>query len=233
MGKSALELSGATHYDLIFMDVGLPDISGDEITRRIRAMEYDGEMRVPILALSAHIDVKGKMNCMKSGMNAIFIKPILPDKIGLILQTFIPKYVSKKSFAPATLAARYNDTPADQFHIEGKAIDIPLGADIMAETETKSREMIDMYHERISKELPTLEAAYAKKDWEAIQGLAHRMKGATSYLGIPRLRQACSVLEQSIQTSCTENYEALYQQLLTEIANFKRAYKALTPLGAD
>lgn len=90
-GEMALELATTQHFDFIFSDVGLPDISGIEFTQQLRSFEKKhARSPVPIVGLTAHGDGKTHMECLKAGMNDIMIKPLsLP-----ILKAMIAKYTS-------------------------------------------------------------------------------------------------------------------------------------------
>ena len=89
-GKTAIELFQNDHYDIVFMDVGLPDIDGYEVARRIRLFELNQETHVPIIALTAHVDEENKQHCINVGMNAVLSKPLNKDKAKDILNAFIP-----------------------------------------------------------------------------------------------------------------------------------------------
>jgi signal transduction histidine kinase/AmiR/NasT family two-component response regulator len=88
-GKMAIQLAKNNVYDLIFMDIGLPDIDGYETTRQIRLNELN-KKHVPIVALTAHLDEDNKQFFIDSGINAMLSKPLLKDKAKDILNSFIP-----------------------------------------------------------------------------------------------------------------------------------------------
>lgn len=75
-GKEALKLFKKRKYDIILMDVGLPDISGIEVTAKMRAMENKNQNKTPIFALTTHSDPKIHQKCLDAGMNEVAIKPI-------------------------------------------------------------------------------------------------------------------------------------------------------------
>ena len=90
-GQQGIELFQSKKYDLIFMDIGLPDMSGIEVTRKIRALELarDEERHTPIVASTAHIDEGNKKTCLNVGMQAVFTKPITDEQAHSILSEFI------------------------------------------------------------------------------------------------------------------------------------------------
>ena len=69
-------------YDLIFMDVGLPDISGIEATRQIRK----NGVTCKIVVLTAFIRADVKDECLTAGVNLVAAKPITPDKLSRIVR---------------------------------------------------------------------------------------------------------------------------------------------------
>ena len=75
------------HYDLIFMDVGLPDITGIEVMSKIR----ETGNQTPIVVLTAYTGSDVKNKCFAAGADAVFTKPISVEKLGEILKDFVNK----------------------------------------------------------------------------------------------------------------------------------------------
>ena len=101
-GKLAVQLAGKNLYDLIFMDIGLPDIDGYEVTKRIRLNEFNKE-HVPIIALTAHVDEENKKHCISIGMNAVLSKPLKKENAEDILNSFIPYRRDKLNAETSTI----------------------------------------------------------------------------------------------------------------------------------
>lgn len=91
-GEEALRAM-ENHYDAIFMDVGLPDCDGLEVTRRIRRMHYD-KSSVPIIAMTAHVSEHDKRLCFESGMDDFISKPISYESLQKVLQRCVLKTVA-------------------------------------------------------------------------------------------------------------------------------------------
>ena len=91
-GLQALKLSFTNHYNLIFMDLGLPDISGITTTKLIRSFADPKFSGVPIVALTAHVDESYKAECLKAGMNGFLIKPVN----GKDLRRYFDMYLSAR-----------------------------------------------------------------------------------------------------------------------------------------
>lgn len=86
-GAEALDQVDKNSYHLIFMDIGLPDISGVAVTKRIRGLEDVGKKNVPIIALTSHVNKRN--TCLGVGMQEILNKPINHVDI----QSVISKYI--------------------------------------------------------------------------------------------------------------------------------------------
>ena len=75
-GKTALELSGKEEFDLILMDVQMPEMDGLEATAAIRVRERSSGKHVPIIAMTAHAMVGDRERCLAAGMDSYASKPV-------------------------------------------------------------------------------------------------------------------------------------------------------------
>lgn len=85
-GNDALRMYDSHKYHLIYLDLGLPDISGIEVALRIREIESETKNRTPIIALSAHVNNEIKEGCLKAGMDDVFSKPLIANQALKIIQ---------------------------------------------------------------------------------------------------------------------------------------------------
>ena len=90
-GEQALELIKDNDYDLIFMDIGLPDMPGTEVTKQIRAQEKDGK-HIPIITLTANRNQDDFPGYIDAGMDEVIVKPLTPENA----RTTFAKYVQHK-----------------------------------------------------------------------------------------------------------------------------------------
>lgn len=89
-GLDALNKFKQASYDLVFMDVGLPKMSGIEVAAAIRKHEGNDKY-TPIVALTGFSQEEDKANCLAAGMDAVATKPITPD----LLKRFLQQWISK------------------------------------------------------------------------------------------------------------------------------------------
>lgn len=85
-GRAAIDAVERQSFDLVFMDVQMPEVDGFEATREIRRREQ-GRARLPIIALTAHAMSGDRERCLAAGMDAYMTKPINPDELDELLET--------------------------------------------------------------------------------------------------------------------------------------------------
>lgn len=90
-GEEALLKANQT-YELIFMDIGLPDKDGIEVTHEIR--KRCSAEQLPILALTAHIENERRESCFAAGINDILKKPASKEDLALAISQYLSKTVA-------------------------------------------------------------------------------------------------------------------------------------------
>lgn len=88
-GSDALRKWQAGDFDLILMDLQMPEMDGMEVTRSIRAEERAGAKHICIIGLTAHVRREIREECLASGMDRVLVKPIkMPDLFSAIDECF-------------------------------------------------------------------------------------------------------------------------------------------------
>lgn len=87
-GKQALVMQAKTPYDLIIMDVQMPEMDGYMTTQEIRKREK-GKKRSPILAVTANALVGDREKCLEAGMDDYLSKPVELDKLEATLKKYL------------------------------------------------------------------------------------------------------------------------------------------------
>ena len=88
-GIEALKLFFENKYDLIFMDLGLPDINGITLTKLIRSYEKKDSFPVRVVATTAHENDGHRQECVNAGMNAFLVKPVAVNEVESIINELI------------------------------------------------------------------------------------------------------------------------------------------------
>ena len=90
-GREALSLLEAGRFDMVLMDVRMPDMDGFAATAAIRARERATGIRVPIIAMTAHAMKGDEERCLQAGMDDYVSKPIDPAKLFAALERLAPQ----------------------------------------------------------------------------------------------------------------------------------------------
>lgn len=213
-GTNALELIEKNHYDLIFMDIGLPDTNGHDLTKEIRSREWKLDQHIPIIALTAHIDDENKQKCLEYGMDAVLSKPLSYDTARDIINAFIPVRHSKKGKQETNGTKIESNSPLE---IQGDAIDIVMGAKILNSSTDVAKKMIHLFIVEFQNDLPDLISAKNADDWKKIQSLVHKHRGSSLYCGIPRMQIAMQRLDELLISNKTELRTEMLQVAINEL----------------
>jgi two-component system aerobic respiration control sensor histidine kinase ArcB len=88
-GQDAIKAYQHKHYDLIFMDIGLPDIDGCEVVKSMRKLPRFLHKTPVIIALTSHVGEEQKRQYMDVGMNGVYTKPLSMERCNEIIQRFL------------------------------------------------------------------------------------------------------------------------------------------------
>jgi len=178
-GKEALALAQAEKFDLVFMDVQMPEMDGLAATAGIRETEKSSGAHLPIFAMTAHAMKGDRERCLEAGMDGYITKPV---RFSDIEQT-----LSGLATAPAPLPK-----PAAEAASWNKAEAL---ARIGDDTELL-QELCQIFLEESPKLMLKLQQAMAAGDSDAVMRAAHSLKGESSYLGAGGTSQAARQLEE-------------------------------------
>jgi CheY-like chemotaxis protein len=80
-GRKAIEAMGVQHFDLVLMDVQMPEMDGIEATMAIRSAELGSSRHMPIIAATAHALKEDRDRCLNSGMDGFLTKPLQEEAL--------------------------------------------------------------------------------------------------------------------------------------------------------
>ncbi len=248
-GREAIERIRDEVFDVVLMDVQMPDLDGFETTRRIRQTLPEPACSTPIIAMTAHAMSGDRLRCLDAGMNDYVSKPYTPEQLFAAVESIVTK-PSKLDSSDDDLGLPSNKLPAptplanlaetlDGFQGEATnrsdSITSISEADIddvdtvvLWQTLGDDPEILQLMSKTFAEQWPTqvadLSAAIAERDARRVADCAHQLKGSAAALGATGLQRAAGALEtEARQWQETERRDD--QEL--PIENWKTASKTL------
>jgi two-component system, sensor histidine kinase and response regulator len=211
-GNDALSLLAKQSFDLVLMDIQMPEMDGLTATHEIREREKRTLSRVPIIAMTAHAMKGDRERCLEAGMDGYVSKPIDKKELEWAIAGAVPQIdvvIIEPSAKPEEENTVANSLLAWDFanSLEG------LGGD-----EQLLREVIGIFLEEIPKHLASLRQAIADGNAEALFRTAHSFKGELGYLGISELSRKAGELEEMGRKSDLEHAAGVFAVFEKEIS---------------
>ncbi|MFM0322378.1 ATP-binding protein [Caballeronia glebae] len=198
-GKSALARwrAGPRAFDIILTDCSMPEMSGEELARTIRADEakHPATRAVPIVGLTANAQPEAALRAISSGMNACLVKPLGLDALREALLA-----ATRDGRAP--VASRGAVTAHDAAHeFDAPAFD----SAILASFGDQAATLVDTLKSANAQDLADAHAAFAHSDHAHLRDIAHRMKGAAAVIGAAPFMRACVALQRDCDQAVDED----------------------------
>lgn len=216
-GDDAFELIKANVFDLIITDIGLPGISGTELTRLIRAWEIENKRTPqPVIGLTGHAREAAYDECIASGMNDVFTKPANLELIQNLIKRFTPSpYVNNDSKGAQTTSELSGPTEEELFQLEHYPLfDPQVALKQVTDLSILIQILKDYLGDPGRKDILLLHTAYDEKDWTQIVSLVHKLRGSALYMGAGRLQYACKYLEGYYKENHQSLLDKFYYQLI-------------------
>jgi CheY-like chemotaxis protein len=110
-GMRALDLVGAERFDMIMMDIQMPEMDGYEATRRIRENEKRTGRHTPIVAMTAHALAGDRERCLAAGMDGYLAKPYDPPQLWEVLSRLGPARAARQGSQTDAIADPAGTSP--------------------------------------------------------------------------------------------------------------------------
>jgi CheY-like chemotaxis protein len=160
-GREAVDLVRRSQFDVVLMDVQMPELDGFEATAILRAAEAETAKRLPIIAVTAHAMEGDRQRCLAAGMDDYVSKPIDPDRLEAAI-------------------LRWTGTPPDFEH--ARALDLAQGDESVLES------IVKLFLEQTPERLNAIHRALDARDADGLERSANAMEDAAVSLAMPRLR---------------------------------------------
>lgn len=217
-GLEAISAVFQKKYDLVLMDIQMPEMDGYQASLKIRQQEKTRNIppRI-IIAMTAHAMQGDKQKCLDAGMNDYVTKPIDTK----ILMSTILKWLGSDQEKPITTFSAKEDSTSDvdqwfTRHLDG--IDIVEGINRFGGNKTIYRSLLIEFGERCPQLREELNAAITKDNHEAVKNIIHNIKGMAGNLSAKSIFLTTKEVERKISktsnlTECSVELATLQEQL--------------------
>ena len=214
-GQEALIAWKAEPFDLILMDVQMPNVNGFEATAGIRALE-NGKAHIPIIALTAHAMKGDRDACLEAGMDGYITKPIkaeiLFEEIDRVMST-LPQYTAP---LPVDGAQVTPDVPAVSTFDPAGALATMEGDHELLD------EIAAVFLDDYPRQMELLRAALAEHNADEVQRIAHSLKGSVAGFAAESARQSAYALERIGKSGNLDDAPAALAEMEARFAEFAR-----------
>jgi signal transduction histidine kinase/CheY-like chemotaxis protein/HPt (histidine-containing phosphotransfer) domain-containing protein len=215
-GLEALTALEKNPYDLILMDVQMPEMDGFETTAAIRRMEKEKGGHVPIVAMTAHAMKGDRERCLEAGMDDYLSKPIQPKELIEMIERQL------KGTRPGETEVAPSERAEEPEVFDRKALLERLDGD-----EEIFKEIIATFLDDAPHQIEKLKKALQERDASRVERQAHLLKGAALNIGGNGLQNAAWELEMAAREGNLTSAQSLVAMLDREFEKLKGALAGL------
>ncbi|MDY0325394.1 MAG: response regulator [Candidatus Cloacimonadaceae bacterium] len=228
-GKVVVRMVQEQIFDVVLMDVQMPEMDGYDATRAIRGLAPPVQ-QIPIIAMTAHAMKGDEEKCLAAGMNGYVAKPITQERLFRTLWRWTRARKEAPKGPEAALA-----TPAPALLKEGELPESLPGLEIGAAMRALSfepdvfRRILFKFFETNQTTLSSIRAAIAAGDNKALRYLAHSLKGSAGNIAAIELESAARELEViaqqegdlAVAPELINRFESALNQVLASIQSLE------------
>ena len=233
-GLQALNALSEASYDLVLMDVQMPEMDGIEATSALRAREHGTGNRQPVIAMTALVMQGDRERCLAAGMDGYLTKPIRPRALDEVLDQYIS--LKRKARAPHELAGSSHEQSAkpagqtsstpDQILGTAKSESPAVKQDSIAGHELLERvggdreflaELVALFREDGPKQLNKIKTALENHDSQEATRSAHALRGTLANLAAQSASDLAAEIEHASKSEDLTRANAAFHNLDLEL----------------
>jgi two-component system sensor histidine kinase RpfC len=229
-GEEALDALQTGQFDIAFLDINMPVMSGLEAVRHYQFLELDDDHRIPMVALTADATAESQQKCSEAGFDLHLVKPIKAD----VLLDTVEALVSKDAVASEVAETETVSLPSNvETHpaavsISGDALD-PVVIDNLRDLgggDEFVEGLIRDYIEDAERHVRLVAEAVETGDFAAFHDVIHTLRSASANVGATSIFNLCLAWRRASQAK----FEAEGREFAAELAReFDRACAAFSP----
>ena len=209
-GRVAVEMARKNDYDLILMDIQMPEVDGLEATRLIRSSTGTrrGNVTTPILAMTANVFKEDRVACMEAGMEDFIAKPVEPGSLFSTIINWLPTPDGAPDTAlpgESPVATGFNSTDVLEESkcdtVIAEAIDPEALTRIFGNDRESQQLLLQQFISQTKEIYSAFETACEQRDFEQVRFHSHKLKSSARTVGAYPLAELCLALEIAAQNT--------------------------------
>ncbi|MDH2365136.1 MULTISPECIES: aerobic respiration two-component sensor histidine kinase ArcB [Providencia] len=202
-GKDALEMFAPGEYDLVLLDIQLPDMTGLDISRQLK-QQYDKQDLPPLIALTANV-LKDKKEYFDAGMDGVLSKPLSVPALTHIIEQFWGEQSARPEEAPSKHEASSVDESKLDCDMLEQYIEL-VGPKLIYDG-------LDVFEKMLPGYLAILDSNMVAKDQKGIVEEAHKIKGAAGSVGLKNLQKIAQQIQSPDLPAWWDNVQEWVDEL--------------------
>ncbi len=225
-GRKAVEAIEKRDYDIILMDVQMPEMDGFEATKAIRNKE-GASKHTTIIAMTAHALKGDRERCLEAGMDDYISKPISPNEMFGIIRRWAKSKIEEPTGEAKNKEALKPDMPVSFPKNEEAEKQSEFPVDIKSAMSRFDNDMefyktmLNEFLNYVPEQIKALEEAVKSGDADEVQRHAHSIKGAAGNLSAIKIFSIAKEIEEKGRNGDIEGVIALTEKLKSEISRFE------------
>ena len=210
-GRRAVEKISEEEFDLVFLDIQMPEMDGYSAARAVR--QLPDRLHLPVVAMTAHAMAEDRNRCIAAGMNDHISKPLVIEQLRNVIAKYLPVYTEEDAdvVAPQVPAA----TSGSLLNIPGVTVEKGL-AHLMGD-ESLYRQLLYRFKEDNQEYSEAVRQSLADGDLHELRFLAHSLKGVAGNLGMETLEADASTVERLANQERKDDLAQSVEKLVDDI----------------
>jgi two-component system, sensor histidine kinase len=224
-GIKAVEAYSKGIFDIVFMDIQMPDMDGLQATMAIREIEkLEKRTRTPVIALTAYAAKEDHARCLDAGMDDYIAKPLKPEQVLLVLKKFCGSCTVAEQAGGKT-----PDASAEVSVSDGNEACVPVFGrkeltDRLGGREEMIPRFVALFQKGFGPSVEGLETSLAGGDADGVRRQAHAIKGSSANIAALQLYEIAASLEKSAKqgdlsgaSASVASMKLAYQEFMAEV----------------
>jgi len=202
-GQQAILKIKNKDYDVVIMDIRMPNVNGYEATKIIRTKFQKPKKDVPIIGLSAHAMQDEIERNLKIGMNAFLTKPLVEKDI--IHQISLLTKSKKLEVSKIETVEKVHEEKLSTEITEYQYIDLTLLTEMYRGDQKKMNNILKLCKQNIPKQINDIENFFKTEKWEQLRITSHSLKSTFNYIGLTELQKMAKSIEENSAKKTNQN----------------------------